>query len=314
MRGVEVDPGGSDRPRQRRLAARRARRRRAGAPARLPGRRRLPHRRRRAHARRRDGPATAQARPDDRQPARGRAGYGGRPARARERGRASRALLGAPRRRRELRHRHVVRVPAASARPRGHVRHGHSPARTRPGARERCAASSAENGPGRALALLRRDVDEERGRYVRRCTADRRPTPSATSPACARSGRRRRTRSRPCRTSRRSDLADESQEWGHRFYMKSAFLPALPDEAVDVLVEHVAARARRQRGRLLDLGVGPRDRRRPRGRHRFHGPRRGRVAGRGVDVGRPRARRAVPRLGPRRARTIWRRSPPTGAT
>jgi len=33
-------------------------------------------------------------------------------------------------------------------------------------------------------------------------------------------------------------LADEAQEWGHRFYMKSAFLPALPDEAVDVLVEH----------------------------------------------------------------------------
>ena len=33
-------------------------------------------------------------------------------------------------------------------------------------------------------------------------------------------------------------LADESQEWGHRFYMKSAFLPALPDEAVDVLVDH----------------------------------------------------------------------------
>jgi hypothetical protein len=33
-------------------------------------------------------------------------------------------------------------------------------------------------------------------------------------------------------------LADEAQEWGHRFYMKSAFLPALPDEAVDLLVEH----------------------------------------------------------------------------
>jgi len=33
-------------------------------------------------------------------------------------------------------------------------------------------------------------------------------------------------------------LADEAQQWGHRFYMKSAFLPALPDEAVDVLVEH----------------------------------------------------------------------------
>jgi hypothetical protein len=33
-------------------------------------------------------------------------------------------------------------------------------------------------------------------------------------------------------------LADDAQEWGHRFYMKSAFLPALPDTAVDVLVEH----------------------------------------------------------------------------
>ncbi len=33
-------------------------------------------------------------------------------------------------------------------------------------------------------------------------------------------------------------LADEAQEWGHRFYMKSAFLPALPDEAVDLLAEH----------------------------------------------------------------------------
>jgi FAD/FMN-containing dehydrogenase len=32
-------------------------------------------------------------------------------------------------------------------------------------------------------------------------------------------------------------LADEAQQWGHRFYMKSAFLPALPDAAVDVLVE-----------------------------------------------------------------------------
>ena len=33
-------------------------------------------------------------------------------------------------------------------------------------------------------------------------------------------------------------LADESQDWGHRFYMKSAFLPALTDGVVDVLVEH----------------------------------------------------------------------------
>jgi FAD/FMN-containing dehydrogenase len=33
-------------------------------------------------------------------------------------------------------------------------------------------------------------------------------------------------------------LADESQAWGHRFYMKSAFLPALTDEVVDLCVEH----------------------------------------------------------------------------
>jgi FAD/FMN-containing dehydrogenase len=39
-------------------------------------------------------------------------------------------------------------------------------------------------------------------------------------------------------------LNDETQGWGHRFYMKSAFLPALPDAAVDLCVEH-ASRAPR---------------------------------------------------------------------
>jgi len=34
-------------------------------------------------------------------------------------------------------------------------------------------------------------------------------------------------------------LHDEPHGWGHRFYMKSAFLPALPDEAVDLCAEHV---------------------------------------------------------------------------
>jgi len=33
-------------------------------------------------------------------------------------------------------------------------------------------------------------------------------------------------------------LNDEAQDWGHRFYMKSAFLPSLPDAAVDLCVEH----------------------------------------------------------------------------
>ena len=33
-------------------------------------------------------------------------------------------------------------------------------------------------------------------------------------------------------------LADEAMEWGHRFYMKSAFLPGLPDELVELAVQH----------------------------------------------------------------------------
>jgi FAD/FMN-containing dehydrogenase len=33
-------------------------------------------------------------------------------------------------------------------------------------------------------------------------------------------------------------LNDDPHGWGHRFYMKSAFLPSLPDEAVDLCVEH----------------------------------------------------------------------------
>ncbi|HET7854998.1 MAG TPA: FAD-binding oxidoreductase [Gaiellaceae bacterium] len=33
-------------------------------------------------------------------------------------------------------------------------------------------------------------------------------------------------------------MADDSMEWGHRFYMKSAFLPALSDELVGIGVEH----------------------------------------------------------------------------
>ena len=35
-------------------------------------------------------------------------------------------------------------------------------------------------------------------------------------------------------------LNDETQDWGHRFYMKSAFLPAFPDGAVDLCAEHAA--------------------------------------------------------------------------
>jgi FAD/FMN-containing dehydrogenase len=34
-------------------------------------------------------------------------------------------------------------------------------------------------------------------------------------------------------------LADEAEAWGHRFYMKSAFLPTVPHELVELGVEHV---------------------------------------------------------------------------
>jgi hypothetical protein len=35
-------------------------------------------------------------------------------------------------------------------------------------------------------------------------------------------------------------LNDETQDWGHRFYMKSAFLPSFPDEVVDLCAEYAA--------------------------------------------------------------------------
>jgi FAD/FMN-containing dehydrogenase len=36
-------------------------------------------------------------------------------------------------------------------------------------------------------------------------------------------------------------LNDDPHGWGHRFYMKSAFLPSLPDQAVDLCVEHTTS-------------------------------------------------------------------------
>ncbi len=67
-------------------------------------------------------------------------------------------------------------------------------------------------------------------------------------------------------------LNDDAQAWGHRFYMKSAFLPSLPDEAVDLCVEQTTRAPRRGRDRLLDLGLGPKDLRGSRGWDRVHGP------------------------------------------
>ena len=88
----------------------------AGVRARGHRRARVHHGDRRVHARRRHRLAHAQGRPDLRQPARRRRRHRRRPARARQRGREPRAALGAARRRRQLRHRDLARVPAASRR------------------------------------------------------------------------------------------------------------------------------------------------------------------------------------------------------
>jgi hypothetical protein len=47
-------------------------------------------------------------------------------------------------------------------------------------------------------------------------------------------------------------LADEAQAWGHRFYMKSAFLPGLPEELVEFGAEHVL---RAPAGATPELGI-----------------------------------------------------------
>ena len=224
------------RPRARRLAARRARRRSAGARARLPGRRRLPHRGGRPHARRRDGPAAAQARTDDRQPARGRARDRGRPGRAGKRGRESRALLGPARSRCELRDRDVVRVPACIPSTEL-VTHGTV---THPIERaEELAERYHElvgRRAGRAVDVLRHGRRRGRSRAgrvgVRACTAGRRRTRSGTSPAL-------RALEDPLEDSdrveavpgRRSVMFDAPMEWGQRFSMKSSFLASLPQDA-----------------------------------------------------------------------------------
>ena len=116
MRGVRVDPCRAACVHRRRCGVGRRRPRDPGARARDHGRPGLDHRRRRLHARRRDRLADAQARPRVRQPRRRRPRHRRRPDRARVRVRERRALLGPPRRRRQLRDRHAVRARAPSGR------------------------------------------------------------------------------------------------------------------------------------------------------------------------------------------------------
>jgi hypothetical protein len=51
-------------------------------------------------------------------------------------------------------------------------------------------------------------------------------------------------------------MNDEAMEWGHRFYMKSAFLPDLSDEIVAVGVEHVSRAPEGAEGELTAWSCG----------------------------------------------------------
>ena len=84
-----------------------------------------PHRAGRSHPGRRDRLADAQVRPDHRPAALGGPGHRRRGAGQGQRHREQRPVLGHPRGRGELRHRHRVRVPAQPRRPRGPRRAGH---------------------------------------------------------------------------------------------------------------------------------------------------------------------------------------------
>ena len=116
MNSVSVDPARAHRARRRRSRLGRGRRRNRAAQPRSADRDHLDHGRRGPDARRRPRLPHAPARPDDRQPALGADGPRGRLAGHRQRGREPRPLLGDPRRRRQLRRRHRVHVPGASAR------------------------------------------------------------------------------------------------------------------------------------------------------------------------------------------------------
>ena len=109
-------PGSAPGRRAGRLPVERPRPRNAGVRARADRRAGVDDRNRRVHPRRRYRLAPPSLRPDLRQPGRCRRRHRGRATRARQRRRAPRPVLGAARRRRQLRGGHLVRVRAARGR------------------------------------------------------------------------------------------------------------------------------------------------------------------------------------------------------
>ena len=140
-------PGRPRRPRGRRAGRGAARGARCGDPGARPGRpgrHRVAHRAGRSDPGRRDRLDHAEVRLDGGLAAVGRPGDRGRRIREGQRGRERRPVLGAARRGRQLRRRHRLPVPAASARAAGHGRCGV----LADGAGEsRCCAGTATGSP-----------------------------------------------------------------------------------------------------------------------------------------------------------------------
>ncbi len=238
-------PAGAHRPRRRRLHVGRGRPRDRRARPGDPERHHLDHRRRRPHARRRPRPPDARVRAGDRQPARGRARARERRARPCERGRAPRPVLGDPRRRRQLRRRHVVPVPPARGgehlrRPDVLGRRGRAPRCSRPTAsscRARRASSTASSRSARCRRPRRSPrsstcarsaascgatsgARRTRPRRWRRCSTPRR---SRSCTACSR-----------CRISALQSAFDGLYPAGDQWYWRADFVNEIPDAAVDI--------------------------------------------------------------------------------
>ncbi|CAA9223685.1 MAG: Oxidoreductase, FAD-binding, partial [uncultured Acetobacteraceae bacterium] len=296
----EGRPGGSrapDRARGARRAPRRVRRGDPGARAGHDHGREQRHRHRRSDARRRPRPAGPERRPGLRQPPRGGGGAGGRALGAGERGGEPGPALGPAGRRRQLRDRHRLRVPAAPARADGARRDAalglvrgpgcHAPLRRvlrrRPGRGGR---------PGRPAHRPGRRADVRRLRILRRAGRAWRTRAAAAA----------RGRSPPGAGPRRAGRLHRAAGLGRRS------LP--PGQAVPLEVAFPARPRRRGDRRpagplraraVADVGAGPAAGRR-RHRARAHGRDRLREPGRGLrlhpdrDLGGPGAGRGERRL------------------
>ncbi len=251
MKGVRVDPENRAVDVAGRLRLGRRRPRHPRVRYGHPQRDHLHHRRRRPHPWRRAGPPDPQVRPGDRQPARGGRGPGRRPHGQGQRRRAPRPALGAARRRRQLRRRHLVPLPAAPDRHRVRRpdvlaaradRRGHALLR-----RFHRAAPTATSTASSPSSPCRRWIRSRRSSRCRRsaawsgATPGRRRRPTRCSRRSSEFGPPLLARLRcRCRTRRCSRCSTTSIPTGHQWYWRADFVNELSDEAIAAHAEHGA--------------------------------------------------------------------------